>query len=79
MTLGEFENGYWHLDESRDFASRIGIPAARHLRKDELEKALNRMERFEKIPHGRDINFVADILAVGNGATGEEAIAAWPW
>ena len=162
MTLREFENGYWYLEELKMFAGRIGIPAAKKLRKDELEKAivaflrtgkaalptkrslrktgvkdvargldlklrienytsnretkdfiveqarlmapevreksgvwyrlnrwreeqitsgrhptygdlvrqyiaLNRMERFEKIPHGRYINFVAAFLAAESG------------
>jgi hypothetical protein len=35
------------------------------------------MERFEKIPHGRYINFVAEFLAAHRGATRAEAIAAW--
>ncbi len=35
------------------------------------------MQRFEKVPHGRYINFVAAFLAAGNGATRAEAIAAW--
>ena len=172
MTLREFENGYWYLDELKDFADRIGIPAAKRLRKDELEKAivgflrtgkaaspterslrkagvkdverglslglriehytsnretkdfiveqarltspevrgksgvwyrlnrwreeqiasgkrptygdlvkqyvaLSRLERFEKIPHGRYINFVAEFLATEKDATRAEALAAW--
>jgi hypothetical protein len=172
MTVRDFENGYWYLDELKNFAGRIGIPAAKKLRKDELEKAivaflrtgraalpttrslrktgvkdvdrglnpklriqhytsnretkdfiiaqarvmapdvreksgvwyrlnrwreeqitrgkhstygdlvrqyvaLNKMPRFEKIPHGRYINFVAAFLAANNGATRAEAIAAW--
>jgi len=172
MTLRQFENGYWYLDELKDFAERIGIPAARKLRKDELEKAivaflrtghaalptkrslrrtgvkdverglslklrienytsnretkafiieqarlmapdvrersgvwyrlnrwreeqttggkhptyrdlvrqyivLNKMPRFERVPHGRYINFLADFLEAENGATRVEAIAAW--
>ena len=40
MTLREFENGYWYLDQMKDFADGFGIPAARRLRKDELEKAI---------------------------------------
>jgi hypothetical protein len=36
--------------------------------------ALNKMSRFEKIPHGRYINFVAEFLAA-EGATRMEAIA----
>jgi hypothetical protein len=172
MTLRDFENGYWYLDQLKEFAARVGIPAAPRLRKDELEKAivaflrtgraalpttralrrtgvkdverglalalriehytsnretkdfvveraramapeireksgvwyrlnrwreeqitsrkhptygdlvrqyiaLNRMERFAKIPHGRYINFVAEFLASEKGATRAEAIAAW--
>ena len=172
MTLRDFENGYWYLVELKNFAERIGIPAAKKLRKDELEKAivvflrtgkaalptkrsvsktgvrdverglslklrienytsnretkdfiagqarrmapevreksgvwyrlnrwrekqitsgkrptygdlvrqyvaLNKMERFEKIPHGRYINFVAAFLAADKRATRAEAIAAW--
>jgi hypothetical protein len=40
MTVREFENGYWYLDKLKDFAERIGIPAAKRLRKDELEQAI---------------------------------------
>jgi hypothetical protein len=35
------------------------------------------MQRFEKIPHGRYFNFVAELLAADKGATRAEAIAAW--
>ena len=172
MTPRDFESGYWYLDQLKDFAERIGVPAAKRLRKDELERAivaflrtgearlptgrslrksgakdverglslrlrienytsnretkdfiveharlmapevreksgvwyrlnrwreeqitsgqhptyrdlvtqyiaLNKMQRFEKVPHGRYINFVADFLAAEKGATRAEAIAAW--
>ena len=40
MSLRDFENGYWYVDELKTFAERIGIPAAKKLRKDELEKAI---------------------------------------
>lgn len=40
MTLRDFENGYWCLEQLKNFAGRIGIPAAKKLRKDELEKAI---------------------------------------
>jgi SAP domain-containing new25 len=40
MTVREFENGYWYLHQLKDFAERIGIPAATKLRKDELEKSI---------------------------------------
>jgi len=172
MTVRDFENGYWYLDQLKDFAERIGIPAAKKLRKDELEKAivaflrtgnavlptkrslrktglkdvdrglhlklrienytsnretkdfiveqsrmiapqvreksgvwyrlnrwreeqitsgehptygdlvqqyiaLNRMQRFVRVPHGRYVNFVADFLEADKKATRGEAIAAW--
>jgi len=172
MTVRDFENGYWYLDQLKNFADRIGIPDAKKLRKDELEKAivaflrtgnaalpskrslrktgikdiqrglnlklrienytsnretkdfiveqarmvapdvreksgvwyrlnrwreeqttsgehvtygdlvrryivLNKMQRFERVPHGRYINFVADFLEADKRATRTEAIAAW--
>jgi hypothetical protein len=40
MTLREFENRYWYATELRDYAVSIGIPGAKHLRKDELQKAV---------------------------------------
>src|SRR5437867_4914977 len=40
MTLRDFENGYWYLDQMTNFAERISIPAAKKLRKDELENAI---------------------------------------
>ena len=172
MTVREFANGYWYLDQLKTFGERIGIPSAKKLRKDELENAivaflragntalptkrsllktgakdverglslmlpfkndtsnretkdfiveqarlmapdireksgvwyrlnrwreeqitsgkqptygdlvrqyvvLNKMQRFERIPHGRYINFVADFLKADKSATRAEAIAAW--
>jgi hypothetical protein len=32
MTLRQFENGYWCLDDLNDFAIQIGIPEAKRLR-----------------------------------------------
>ena len=26
MTVREFENGYWYVDELKDFGGRIGFP-----------------------------------------------------
>src|SRR3954463_6790581 len=40
MTVRDFENGYWYREQLKEFADRIGIPAATKLRKDELEKAI---------------------------------------
>jgi hypothetical protein len=49
MALCEFENGYWYLDELKDFATRICIPTATRLRKDELEKAIVMFLRTGKV------------------------------
>jgi hypothetical protein len=38
---------------------------------------LHDVERFEKIPHGRYINFVSAFLAAEEGATRADAVAAW--
>ena len=40
MTVRDFENAYWYLHELKDFAERIGVPAAKKLRKDEIETAI---------------------------------------
>src|ERR1051325_3941930 len=40
MTPSEFANGYWYATEVREFAVSLGIPGARKLRKDELERAI---------------------------------------
>jgi hypothetical protein len=172
MTPREFENGYWYVDELKDFARQIGVPDATKLRKDEIERAivaflrtgtakrptnralhktgvkdlerglnlglliqhytsnretkdfivrearkiapevraksgvwyrlnrwreeqitnghrptygdlvlqyiaLNKIERFDKIPHDRYINFVAEFLANEKRVTRADAIAAW--
>ena len=45
MTEAEFENGYWYATELQEFAARLGIPSAKKLRKDELEKALRHFLR----------------------------------
>jgi hypothetical protein len=40
MTLDEFDRGYWYATDLQDFAESIGIPSAKKLRKDEIEKAI---------------------------------------
>jgi SAP domain-containing protein len=40
MTVREFENGYWYLDDLKRFAVAVGVPSAARLRKDELERAI---------------------------------------
>lgn len=49
MTVRDFVNGYWYLDQLKDFAGRIGIPSAKKLRKDELEKAIVAFLRTGKV------------------------------
>jgi hypothetical protein len=39
--------------------------------------ALNRVERFDRVPHPRYINFVAEFLAGEKNGTRSDAIAAW--
>ena len=58
MTLTQFDNGYWYATELKDFAETIGIPSARKLRKDELEKAIKHFLRTGKIesPTRRDLS-----------------------
>jgi hypothetical protein len=38
---------------------------------------LNSLERFERIPHGRYINFLADYLTAERSASRKAALAAW--
>jgi hypothetical protein len=45
MTVAQFENGYWYAVELKSFADSIGLPSANKLRKDELEKAIERYLR----------------------------------
>ena len=39
--------------------------------------ALNKLKRFDRVPHGLYINFMADFLEADKSATRAEAIAAW--
>jgi hypothetical protein len=39
--------------------------------------ALNSLGRFERIPHGRYINFLADYMAAEKEASRKDALAAW--
>ncbi len=49
MTESQFENGYWYATELKDFATRIGVPSASRLRKDELEKAIRHFIRNREV------------------------------
>lgn len=40
MTLTQFQNGYWYAEQLKSFGHKIGIPSAKKLRKDELERAI---------------------------------------
>src|SRR5438046_10757355 len=45
MTEAEFDNGYWYADDLKKFAEEIGVPSARRLRTDELERAVKHFLR----------------------------------
>ena len=49
MTESQFDNGYWYATELKAFATRIGVPAASRLRKDELEKAIRHFIRTREV------------------------------
>lgn len=49
MTEAEFDNGYWYADDLKKFAEEIGVPSARRLRKDELERTLKHFLRTGKV------------------------------
>ena len=49
MSLSQFENGYWYAKELKGFAESLGVPAAKKLRKDELEKAITHFLKTGKI------------------------------
>jgi len=38
MTLRDFENGYWYLDQLKNFAERIGIPSCEEAAKRRTRK-----------------------------------------
>jgi hypothetical protein len=40
MSLKSFDTGYWFAKDLQSFGEEIGIPSAKKLRKDELEKAI---------------------------------------
>ena len=40
MTLDQFDNGYWYIDQIKDFAKKIGMKSASKLRKDQLERLI---------------------------------------
>jgi len=49
MSLSQFENGYWYATELKIFGEALGIPSAKKLRKDELEKAIIQFLKTGKI------------------------------
>src|SRR5262245_7065708 len=48
MTEEAFDRGYWYAVELREFAVKLGIPAASKLRKDQLETAIRQVLRTGK-------------------------------
>lgn len=56
MTLTEFEHGYWYASELKSFASKIGIPRASQLRKEELEASIRGfLSSGEVVPPRRSV------------------------
>jgi hypothetical protein len=51
ITETQFDNGYWYATDLKDFATRIGVPSANRLRKDELEKAIRHFIRNREVKH----------------------------
>jgi hypothetical protein len=48
-TETQFDHGYWYATELKDFATRIGVPSAKKLRKDELEKVIRHFIRTREV------------------------------
>lgn len=48
MTLSQFDNGYWYVDEIKNFAKEIGIRSSK-LRKDELELLIRHFLKTGKL------------------------------
>jgi hypothetical protein len=48
-TETQFDNGYWYTAELQDFATRLGVPSASRLRKDELEKTIRHFIRKHEV------------------------------
>ena len=59
-TETRFDNGYWYATELKEFATRIGVPSANRLRKDELEKVIRHFIRNREVK-----NFVKRRLTKG--------------
>jgi hypothetical protein len=49
MSLTQFDNGYWYVNELKSFAEDIGIPSPSKLRKDQLEKSIKHFLRNGKV------------------------------
>ena len=48
-TERQFDNGYWYATELKDFATRLGVPSASRLRKDELEETIRHFLRHREV------------------------------
>ena len=78
MTLREFEDGYWYLDDLKDFAVQIGIPEAKRLRKDEIERAIVTFLRTgaAKLPTNKKISSTCLEFARASRAIADEGVRA---
>src|SRR6478672_9854049 len=66
MSLAEFRHGYWYATELKQFADGLGIRSATSLRKDQLERAIERFlqtgtveqltPRARSVPGMRDVD-----------------------
>jgi hypothetical protein len=71
------KSGVWYrLNRWREEQLRSGRPLTYRQLVEEFIR-LNTLGEFERIPHGRYINFVADFLAKERGGTRAEAVLAW--
>lgn len=68
MTLTEFEHGYWYASELKSFASKIGIPRASQLRKEELEASIRGfLSSGELVPPRRSVKPAEPVKDVERG------------
>ena len=76
-TSEEFRTHYYYTTELKKLAKEIGIKKISKLRKDELEKIIEKYllsGKSPKIASARYINFVSDFLKTKTGRSRSEAL-----